>query len=107
MVRLLAQPGVLDAGYIAHASGVGPEDLSKITAPLSIAAAEIDTAFTQQIRWDSEPVLTATGQHWEIRLYGNTTHGFAVRGEPGDAWAEYARVQAREQALDWFKFFTK
>lgn len=103
--RLLKRPGVLTAGFTAHPSFAEPEDLRNATAPLSIAAAEVDAQFPRDVRGKSEEALAESEQRWEVKVYGGTEHGFAVRGEEGEEWAEWVRVGAREQAEKWFRTF--
>ena len=107
VVRLLAEEGALVAGYIAHPGNVTPEDLAQVKGPLSVAAAEVDTAFPKELRWAGEVALAGTGVRWEIKLWQGVEHGFAVRWEKGEEWAEWVAREAREQAVGWFKNFVR
>lgn len=94
--------GVLDVGYIAHPSFVTVEELSAITGPLSIAAAETDTIFTPELRHESEKILAKLGVPYQLNLYGSVTHGFAVRADLSISKVRFAADQAFEQAVTWF-----
>lgn len=106
-MRFLNTKGGLAAGYVAHPSFVDDDELSAITAPLSIAAAEIDTIFTTEKRHASEDILIKTNVPWEISLYGAVSHGFAVRGDLKDEKLRYAMEAAFEQAVRWIGFHLK
>lgn len=100
-MRFLKEGG-FDAGYGAHPSFVTDEELSAITRPLSIAAAEIDHIMTQELRVRSEGILAKVGVPWQISLYGGVSHGFAVRGDMSDPKQKFAIEAAFEQAKLWF-----
>lgn len=106
-MRFLNPTGGLSAGYVAHPSFVDDDELSAITAPLSISAAEIDTIFTTDKRHASEVILIKTNVPWEIDLYGAVSHGFAVRGDLKDEKLRYAMEAAFEQAVRWFRYHVK
>ncbi|KAF9248535.1 hypothetical protein DTO013E5_6320 [Penicillium roqueforti] len=96
------KPGLIDVGYIAHPSFVTHEELGAIKGPLSIAAAEVDSIFTTQLRHESEDILIKTTQPWQINLFSGVSHGFAVRGDLKDPKQKWAKEQAFCQAIAWF-----
>ncbi|GAB1203183.1 dienelactone hydrolase [Aspergillus pseudonomiae] len=95
--------GKIDVGFNAHPSFVTHEELGAITGPLSIAASEIDTIFTTQLRHESEETLKKTGQHWQINLFSGVSHGFAVRADLSNKHFKFAKEQAFCQAVNWFR----
>ncbi|KAE8386857.1 hypothetical protein ETB97_008956 [Aspergillus alliaceus] len=95
--------GKLDVGYNAHPSFVTHEELGAITGPLSIAASEIDSIFTTQLRHESEETLKKTGQPWQINLFSGVSHGFAVRADLSNKHFKFAKEQAFCQAVNWFR----
>ncbi|KAK7754492.1 hypothetical protein SLS62_003512 [Diatrype stigma] len=92
----------IDAGYFAHPSFVEEDELAGFKAPLSISAAESDTIFTVEKRHKSEEILAKKGDPYQIYLYGQTEHGFAVRSDLSIAAQRYAKEQAFLQAVTWF-----
>lgn len=44
---------------------------------------------------------------WQINLFSNVEHGFAVRGDPKDEKVTWPKEQAFEQAVHWFDRFIK
>ncbi|KAI9836852.1 MAG: hypothetical protein M1819_001017 [Sarea resinae] len=114
VVRALApQPGggdqqkKIQAAYVAHPSFVDAEELARIAAPLSIAAAETDEIFTVEKRHESEKILAGVGQPYRLVLYSGVAHGFAVRGDPSKPDARAAKEEAFLQAVNWFDRFVK
>ncbi|PWY88445.1 alpha/beta-hydrolase [Aspergillus heteromorphus CBS 117.55] len=95
--------GQVDVGFNAHPSFVTHEELAAIKGPLSIAAAEIDSIFTTQLRHESEDILIKTGQPWQINLYSGVSHGFAVRADLSNPHFKWAKEQAFCQAVAWFR----
>ncbi|EXL46733.1 hypothetical protein FOCG_11081 [Fusarium oxysporum f. sp. radicis-lycopersici 26381] len=93
----------IKVGFIAHPSFVEPEELSAITGPLSIAAAELDDLFTVEKRHESEGILSQSKQDFQINLFSGVHHGFAVKGDMKDKRQLFAKEQAFNQAVSWFK----
>lgn len=91
------------AGYIAHPAGTSPQDVKDITKPLSIAAAEKDHIFKKQHRDITEEILKTSGVPWQINLYSNVRHGFAVRRAVDTKEEVYGKKQAFIQAACWFE----
>ncbi|KIW05660.1 hypothetical protein, variant 1 [Verruconis gallopava] len=94
--------GLLDAGYMAHPSFVDEAELEAIEGPLSIAAAETDQIFPTPKRRLSEDILFKKAVPWQINLYSDTVHGFAVRADLTQPRAKWAKEQAFLQAVHWF-----
>jgi len=120
----------LDAGYVAHPSFVDREEVEGVKGPLSIAAAreyilniltrfmegdcecgianaalqttETDNIFTTAQRHETEETLGKMSVPWQINVYSDTEHGFAVKGHLGTAKARFAKERAFEQAVGWF-----
>jgi dienelactone hydrolase len=92
----------IDVGFVAHPSFVEDDELKAITGPLSIAAAQTDTIFPAEKRHKSEVILVNTKQPWQITLFSNTEHGFAVRGDLNVKQEKFAKEQAFLQAVTWF-----
>ncbi|KAF4496129.1 hydrolase dienelactone hydrolase [Fusarium agapanthi] len=92
----------IDVGYVGHPSFISEDELSAITGPLSIAAAQTDSVFPAKLRHRSEEILIETGKPFQINLFSGVEHGFAVRGDPDDPAQRFAKEQAFFQALQWF-----
>ncbi|KAK4221719.1 dienelactone hydrolase [Podospora fimiseda] len=95
----------IQVGYFAHPSFVDEDELSSITGPLSIAAAETDAIFPTEKRHKSEEILKNTGHPYQITLFSGVEHGFAVRGDPNNKLSKFAKEQAFLQAVTWFDNF--
>ncbi|KAL2152807.1 hypothetical protein VTH82DRAFT_3962 [Thermothelomyces myriococcoides] len=92
----------INVGYIAHPSFVEEEELAAISGPLAISAAETDTIFPSEKRHRSEEILKEVGQPYQINLFSQVEHGFAVRGDPSIKVQKFAKEQAFLQAVTWF-----
>ncbi|PYH89955.1 alpha/beta-hydrolase [Aspergillus ellipticus CBS 707.79] len=96
------QTGNLDAGFIAHPTMVQEDELRAIEGPLSIAAAITDAVFTTPKRHQSEEILVELGHPFQINLFSDVEHGFAVRCDLTDPRQRFAKEQAFGQAVAWF-----
>jgi dienelactone hydrolase len=92
----------IKAGFFAHPSFVDEAELEGFKAPLSIAAAEIDTIFPADKRHRSEEILAKKGDPYQISLYSQVEHGFSVRGDMSKKHERFAKEQAFFQAVQWF-----
>ncbi|KAK2771919.1 hypothetical protein FQN52_005141 [Onygenales sp. PD_12] len=101
-VTRFLKDGNIDVGYVAHPSFVSPEELSAITGPYAISAAETDTIFPANLRHQSEEILAKSGLPYQINLFSGVEHGFAVRGDLTNKSIKFAKEQAFVQAVTWF-----
>ncbi|KAK3948705.1 dienelactone hydrolase [Pseudoneurospora amorphoporcata] len=92
----------IDVGFIAHPSFVDEKELAAINGPLSIAAAETDSIFPAEKRHKSEEILKEKGLPYQINLYSQVVHGFAMRADLTKKQEKFAREQAFAQAVSWF-----
>lgn len=102
VARFMATGGGIDVGYVAHPSFVDEEELSAIKGPFSICAAQHDEIFPVEKRHQSEAILSKIGQPFQINLFSNVVHGFAVRSDPNIKIEKFAKEQAFCQAVTWF-----
>jgi dienelactone hydrolase len=105
--HLRPDQGKIEVGYCAHPSFVESQELSQIQGPLAISAAEADTIFPAEKRYESEEILKKTGQPYQINLYSGVEHGFAVRGDLNNRVATFAKESAFLQALQFFAEYLK
>ncbi|CRG87039.1 hypothetical protein PISL3812_04053 [Talaromyces islandicus] len=101
--HLHPEQGKIDAGYLAHPSFVDADEFKALTGPVAISAAETDAIFPAEKRHESESILKELGTPYQINLYSGVEHGFAVRGDPKNPVARYAKESAFLQAVQWFK----
>ncbi|ODV88367.1 hypothetical protein CANCADRAFT_4500, partial [Tortispora caseinolytica NRRL Y-17796] len=97
--------GVLDATVLNHPSFVQEDELASIKSPICIQAAQYDDIFPAELRHKSEEILIGTNQPFEITLYSQVAHGFAIRGDPENPREKFARKQAFCAAVEWFAEF--
>ncbi|KAJ5460582.1 uncharacterized protein N7458_002134 [Penicillium daleae] len=101
------KPGKLDAGFIAHPTMVEPDELKGIEGPLSIAAAVRDFVFTTAKRHESEEILDGLHVPYQINVFSDVEHGFAVRCDLSKPRQKFAKEQAFDQAVAWFDQYLK
>ncbi|KAI9712349.1 MAG: hypothetical protein M1820_001562 [Bogoriella megaspora] len=101
-VARFLKKGVADAGYTAHPSFVDPDELKGIEGPLSIAAAETDQIFPAPKRRETEDILKEMNIPYQLTLYSDVEHGFAVRADISKKPVKWAKEQAFIQAVQWF-----
>ncbi|KAF2652303.1 alpha/beta-hydrolase [Lophiostoma macrostomum CBS 122681] len=99
--------GSLDVGYTAHPSFVSKEELEGIKGPLSISAAETDQIFPAEKRRETEDILEKLKVPYQLNLFSDVSHGFAVRADLSVKPAKFAKEQAFYQAVAWFDEYIK
>jgi len=107
VVRYLKAGGQIDAGFVAHPSFVEDAEFKAIEGPLSIAAAETDQIFPAEKRRQSEDILFKLDIPWQINVYSDVQHGFAVRADLTNPRVKWAKEQAFFQAVQWFDEYVK
>ena len=105
--RFLALGKGVDVGYTAHPSFVEPDEVKGITGPLSIAAAETDQIFPAEKRRQTEDILKDMSVPYQLCLYSDVEHGFAVRADVSKPAVKFAKEAAFLQAVQWFDEFLK
>ncbi|WPH00443.1 Hypothetical protein R9X50_00327200 [Acrodontium crateriforme] len=107
VARFSAEGKGIDVGAMAHPSFVQPEELKAMKAPLSIAAAETDEIFPAEKRHESETILKNMDIPYQITIYSDVVHGFAVRGDPSKPREKFAKEAAFLQHVQWFDEYVK
>jgi len=107
VARFLAKGKGVDVGAMAHPSFVEPDEVKAMTGPLTIAAAETDEIFPAEKRRLTEDILKEMDIPYQISLYSGVVHGFAVRGDPKDRQAKFAKEAAFLQHVQWFDEWIK
>jgi dienelactone hydrolase len=68
---------------------------------------ETDSIFTVEKRHETEGILAKHTVPYQIFLYSDVEHGFAVKGHMSTAKARFAKEQAFLQAVAWFDEYLK
>jgi len=68
---------------------------------------ETDQVFPPEKRRQSEDILFKKDIPWQINLYSDTVHGFAVRCDLSKPREKFAKEQAFYQAIAWFDEFVR
>jgi len=107
VARFLAKGKGVDVGCMAHPSFVDPEEVKAMTGPLSIAAAETDEIFPADKRRLTEDILKEMTIPYQVCLYSDVVHGFAVRADMNNKQAKFAKEAAFLQHVQWFDEYVK
>lgn len=107
VARFAAQDKGIEIACMAHPSFVGADELKAMITPLSIAAAETDQIFPVDKRHETEDILREQDIPYQICLYSDCQHGFAVRGDPANPRVKFAKEAAFLQHVQWFNEFFK
>jgi len=107
VVRFLGEGRGVDAGFIAHPSLVEASEVKEIVNPLSIAAPETDRVFPAEKRRETEDILFEKKVPYQMCLYGDCEHGFAVRADLKNRRQKFAKESAYIQAVRWFDEWVK
>ncbi|OAA44790.1 Dienelactone hydrolase [Metarhizium rileyi] len=92
----------ISCGCIAHPYSLEQEELSAVSGPLCVIAAENDTAFTMEKRYRAEEALRRSKRPFQITVFSGVDHGFAARANPKIKTQCYAKDEAFRQAVAWF-----
>ncbi|KAK5742076.1 hypothetical protein LTR17_003584 [Elasticomyces elasticus] len=102
VARFSAQGKGIDAACMCHPSFVDAKEIEAMVAPVSIAAAENDEIFPASKRRETEDILKGKGVPFQIFLYSDVDHGFAVRGDMSNRKVKFAKEAAFLQCMQWF-----
>ncbi|KAI1099055.1 alpha/beta-hydrolase [Jackrogersella minutella] len=100
--RVLSEGNGVSVGFAAHPSLLEDAEISAITGPASIAAADGDSMTPPERRSQIEALLLEAGQPYSLALYGGTQHGFGVRANISDPQQKFGKEEAFFQAIRWF-----
>ncbi|KAK4464089.1 protein AIM2 [Cladorrhinum samala] len=100
-----AQQAIADVAFSAHPSLLTESEISAVSKPMAVAAAETDSLLNVTARSNMEVLLKETGQRYQVNLYSGTPHGFAVRANLSDPQQKYGKEESFVQAVRWFDTF--
>jgi len=107
VARFMAEGKGIDVGCMAHPSFVDPAEVKAMTGPLSIAAAETDQIFPAEKRRETEDLLKEMSIPYQMSLYSDVVHGFAVRSDTNKPREKFAKEAAFLQFVQWFDEYVK
>ena len=98
----LAKGGYFSAAAGAHPSLVTPEDVENIERPLLISVGDEDAMFTEELRNKTLSILNKKNVWFQMDIFKNAPHGYAVRGDVSAPSVKYAKEKT---VLDQVYFF--
>lgn len=107
VIQNLTKDGALTAGAVAHASGTDLEEVKAIAKPILFSSAEVDPAFTDELRNQSQVILRENKITYQFDLFSGVAHGYAVRGDENNPDEKYAAEKTLQDQIYWFNRFAK
>ncbi|KAI5821079.1 Alpha/Beta hydrolase protein [Pyronema omphalodes] len=98
-LRLAARDDV-KAVAVAHGTMMAIEDFKMAQRPVTLACAENDPMFEDDLREAGVKVLEESNVVHEVKTYQNVPHGFSVYGNYSDPHIKSAQEQVFKQFLD-------
>ncbi|KAF8198272.1 dienelactone hydrolase [Mycena galopus ATCC 62051] len=94
------------AAAFAHPAWLTEDQFKNLKRPLFLSCAEIDKTFTTEFRRRAEDILVETKAQYQIQVFSSVQHGFAVRGDPENPDARWAKEESARGIIDWFTRFS-
>jgi len=96
---------LISAGAVAHPSSTMESHIKGVKKPILFSCAETDNAFPPEKRHLAESVLAENKQLYHFQLFSGVSHGFAVKGDPGQENSKWAKEESAAGILRWFERF--
>jgi dienelactone hydrolase len=103
--RLGADPALIDAVSVAHASLVEKSEIDALKVPVQIQAPENDFAFTPELKEYANKVVPTLGVPYEYVYFPGLQHGFASRGDVNDKVQKDGLERSKRSAVAFFTEF--
>ncbi|PSN69831.1 alpha/beta-hydrolase [Corynespora cassiicola Philippines] len=103
---------LLDAHFTAHPAGIKIPDefvsaATKFHVPISVAVGDKDSVLpkdsAEELKLGLEGKFDKDRGQFEVVIYSDCGHGFAVRADPKKTVENKAADEAAQQAVDWFR----
>ena len=107
VAQLLAEDSFVSAGFTAHPSGVEAEQWEAVAKPVSVAYGALDELVPQEDRHEAEDIFINGNKTFQISLYAEAEHGFAVRTDLSNKMKAFAQEGAYFQAVRWLDAWVK
>ncbi|OBZ68577.1 Protein AIM2 [Grifola frondosa] len=90
------------AGAWAHPAFLNEDHFKNVKRPIMMACAEIDHTFSLEARRRAEDILVEAKAPYFIQVFGQVSHGFALRGDPNIPAQKWAKEECARAILNWF-----
>ncbi|TFK21084.1 alpha/beta-hydrolase [Coprinopsis marcescibilis] len=87
------------ATAFAHPSALNEEHFRRLT--------KADTAFPVESVRRAHDILSANNASYHLQVFSGVTHGFAIRSDPENSNAVWAKEESAKSVIEWFNRFSK
>ncbi|KAF2790254.1 dienelactone hydrolase family protein [Melanomma pulvis-pyrius CBS 109.77] len=105
ILRLGADPSLVDAVSTAHPSLAEKSEFDGVKVPLQILAAETDQTFTPELKEYANKVIPTLGVPYEYVYFPGLVHGFAARGDESNKLQKEGLEKAKNNMVNFFSGF--
>jgi dienelactone hydrolase len=100
---LVHATGLADAAVICHPALLGiPTDIEAVTKPITFAVGDKDSVLdNESVRKITEILAAKKDVPYEVRVYKDQVHNFALRGDWSSTNDKKAMDDATKQGIDW------
>lgn len=102
ILRLAADPLLIDAVSTAHPSLVEKSEIDAVKKPVQFLSPENDQMYTEELKAYTHEAMPKTGVPWEYVYFPGLNHGFATRCDPNDPKQKEGLERAKRSAVAWF-----
>ena len=97
--------GTVTAGAFAHPAFLKEHHFSNLKKPLFLSCAEADFTFNTRSRNRAVDIMIEGKKDFQVQLFPGIEHGFALRGNPDNAYERYTKEQSLKGIAEWFDFW--
>ncbi|KAF8198268.1 Alpha/Beta hydrolase protein [Mycena galopus ATCC 62051] len=94
------------AAAFGHPAWLTEDQFKNLKHPLLLSCAETDFTFTTEFRRRAEDILVETKAQYQFQVFSGVQHGFAIRGDPENPDARWAKEESARGIIGWFTRFT-
>ncbi|KAJ6510712.1 Alpha/Beta hydrolase protein [Mycena sanguinolenta] len=105
-VMNLAGTNDIVAAAFAHPGWLTEDHFKNLKHPLLMSCAESDFTFPTDLRRRAEDILVENKAQYQIQVFSGVQHGFAVRGDPQNPDARWAKEESARGIIGWFTRFS-
>ncbi|PHH77186.1 hypothetical protein CDD82_3633 [Ophiocordyceps australis] len=88
-------------GAFAHPASLQDSHFRDIKGPLFLACTDVDFTFPPEARRQAIDILRTEKKTWQLQLFTDIDHGFALRGDMDNPYQRYVKEASFSAMLAW------